>query len=131
MLSSVLTPFASVQRISAREPVGKFATLGCRAGGTVHVRPATVIDVPVFALTVPRAALCWWIVGLGLQVRGVGSTAAPPLEPPSFPFVKPPELLKPADRFATRRVGGSCACPSARPAIVPPLKTVSNWACVS
>src|SRR5581483_2419526 len=119
---SVFVPLSSLQWISARELVGNFATFDCSAAGTAQVSPATVIEAPVLALTVPRAVLSSRTGFTVRQLPPATSTAAPPLSTaPSLPFVNPPVGLNPAERFATRRAEGLCARPTARPAAEPPL----------
>lgn len=54
----------------------------------------------------------------GRHRPGPSSTAAPPVELPSFPSVKP-LTLKPAERFATSFACGSWTWPVAIPAVLP------------
>ena len=89
--------------------------------GIAHVRPATVIELAESAEIVPRASLFSGRVSDGLQPPAeLSSTAEPPaVPPPSLPLVKPVAAAKPADRFAISFALGSCARPTARPAMFP------------
>src|SRR5215469_4709076 len=121
MLTSVFVPLVSAQWISARSPTLNVPTFVARDGGTAQVSPATVIVVVgETAETVPRAALVSVNGWFGTHLVGPSSTAEPgPAPPPSLPFARPPAVEKPADRFASRSTYGTCACPRARPAMLP------------
>src|SRR5262249_54541269 len=120
-LVRVFAPLTTVQWISARSPVAIVPTFAASAEGTVHVRPATVIELDETADTVPRASLRSTAGLLGAHLPGPSSIAEPPeVPPPSFPPVKPPALLNPADRFPSSATAGDAfARPAARPATLP------------
>src|SRR5581483_9023073 len=111
----------SSQRISTRSFTLYFElTSADIEPGTLHVSPATVIDVCESAEIVPRASLRSGFGCDGLQEPPPTSTAAPPVvPPPSLAFVNPVAGSNVADRFATSRTAGSCARPAASPAIAP------------
>ena len=67
-----------------------------------------MIDVDETAVMRPCASLRSFTVFVAWHLPGPSSTAAPPaVPPPILPFVKPPEPVKPAERFATSRAAGS------------------------
>src|SRR6185295_15435298 len=102
------------------------------AAGSMHVRPATVIDAVDSAEIDPRAALCSGCVFDGLQEPRPSSTAEPPaVPPPIFPPVKPAAGSNVADRLPTILAPGSCAPALVRPAIAPLSYTLENAPTVS
>jgi hypothetical protein len=116
ILTRVLTLLISLQWISARSPTLKrLFTCAAMFDGIEQVKPATVIETCESAETVPLAALVS-TPGFGRHVPGPTSTAEPPAELPSFPSVKPPPELKPAEMLASSLACGVRAWPLAKPA---------------
>src|SRR5262249_8803310 len=97
------------------------ATFEASAAGTTHVNPATVIEFDETADTVPRASLRSTVGFAGAHLPGPSSIAdPPPVPPPSFPLVRPPAALTPAEMFpSSASAGDDFARPAARPATLP------------
>src|SRR5690348_12761931 len=112
ILIRALEPEVSEHWMRAWSPSLKVTTCAARLAGTVHVRPATVIDAEEIAETAPSAVLvcAGGCLGggclLGAQLAGDSSMADPPLPPPILPLLNPALGEKLAERLA--RIWTAC-----------------------